>query len=284
MSGWCRTFSARHRCERSFSKDKKAWYLPSRRRGESGSPESGAAYLSVADLKHTFAGVRAVRTLTGPASTVADVTRVGAGSDLIEIGMVDYGARDPADRLPESGHHVGAVVTIGISLVTAQAVLAGFAELGLGVSTRTIMVFMSGVLFGAGNGLRGFLISRYHDYAATGREFGSSGGAALASIGKVMATSAATVAVTFLAMIFTQLQVFSTVGLAFAIAIGVAFLAGCTLLPAILVLVGSTWLDQTTTRTSLYVSGDVPAYTLFAAPKRIWSPVWLCSLFWPAAR
>jgi RND superfamily putative drug exporter len=54
----------------------------------------------------------------------------------------------------------------------------------------------------------------------------------------VIAASAATVAVTFLAMFFTKLPVFSTVGPALAIAIAVAFLAAVTLLPAILVLAG----------------------------------------------
>lgn len=58
------------------------------------------------------------------------------------------------------------------------------------------------------------------------------------SIGKVIAASAATVAVTFLAMIFTKLEVFSAVGPAISISIVVTLLAACTFLPAILVLVG----------------------------------------------
>ena len=58
------------------------------------------------------------------------------------------------------------------------------------------------------------------------------------SIGKVIAASAATVAVTFLAMYFTRLPVFSAVGPALAIAVAVAFFAAITLLPAIMVFVG----------------------------------------------
>ena len=54
----------------------------------------------------------------------------------------------------------------------------------------------------------------------------------------MIAASAATVGVTFLGMIFAKLGVFSTAGPALAVAIGVAFLAAVTLLPAIMVLAG----------------------------------------------
>jgi RND superfamily putative drug exporter len=58
------------------------------------------------------------------------------------------------------------------------------------------------------------------------------------SIGKVIAASAATVSVTFLAMVFTELEVFSSVGPAISVSVIVSFLAAVTLLPAILVLTG----------------------------------------------
>jgi len=58
------------------------------------------------------------------------------------------------------------------------------------------------------------------------------------SIGKVIAASAATVAVTFLAMIFTKLEVFSAVGPAISICVVVSLLSAVTLLPAMLVLAG----------------------------------------------
>src|ERR1700684_2914045 len=129
------------------------------------------------------------------------------------------------------------LITIGISLATAQGILAGLAELGLGVSSQT-MVFMSGVMFGAGTDYAVFLISRYHDFVRRGANSDQAVKLALASIGKVIAASAATVAVTFLAMVFTTLPVFSTVGPALSIAVTVAFAAAITLLPAIMVLVG----------------------------------------------
>ena len=64
----------------------------------------------------------------------------------------------------------------------------------------------------------------------------------------MIAASAATVALTFLGMIFTKLGVFSTCGPALAVAVGVAFLAAVTLLPAIIVLAGRRgWINHDAT-------------------------------------
>lgn len=221
------------------SKDNKAWYQPIGLAGGMGSPQGRLAYEHVADLvKQTVAGSTLTANMAGPAATMADITDISERDlHLIEIAitvmvlvilLIVY--RNPITMLVP-------LITIGISLVTAQAALAGFAELGLGVSSQTI-VFMSGVMFGAGTDYAVFLISRYHDYVRLGADSDQAVKRALTSIGKVIAASAATVAVTFLAMIFTRLPVFSTVGPALAIAIGVAFLAAVTLLPAILVLAG----------------------------------------------
>ncbi|MBY4576117.1 hypothetical protein ACN94_21540, partial [Gordonia paraffinivorans] len=57
---------------------------------------------------------------------------------------------------------------------------------------------------------------------------------ATATIGRVILASAATVALAFLAMVFGQLSVFSTLGPACAIAILIGFLATVTLLPPVL--------------------------------------------------
>jgi RND superfamily putative drug exporter len=222
------------------SKDQKAWLLRVGVAGELGSPKSYAAYLRVADIvKQTAAESRMTANLTGPAATVADLTASGARDRIhIEIAMVIMVLvilliiyRNPVTMLLP-------LITIGISLVTAQAVVAGLAELGLGVSNQTI-IFLNGMMAGAGTDYAVFVISRYHDYLRLGVDSDLAVKRALTSMGKVLAASAATVAGTFLAMIFARLAVFSTVGVALAIAVGIAFLAAVTLLPAILVLVGS---------------------------------------------
>src|SRR5262249_20174748 len=79
---------------------------------------------------------------------------------------------------------------------------------------------------------------RYHDYVRRGEDSDQAVKMALMSIGKVIAASAATVAVAFLARVFTKLEVFSAVVPAISMSVIVAFLCAMTLLPALLVLAG----------------------------------------------
>jgi RND superfamily putative drug exporter len=221
------------------SSDNKAWILPVGIAGEVGSAQSYFAYTRVADIvKEAMAGSTLTTNLTGPAATVADLTDGGERDRthielatlvmVLAILLIVY--RNPVTMfLP--------LMTIGISLVTAQAVVAGLSELGMGISNQTI-VFLTAMMAGAGTDYAVFLISRYHDYLRLGADSDTAVKKALASIGKVIAASAATVAITFLGMIFTQLGVFSTVGAALAVAVGIALLAAVTFLPAVLVLAG----------------------------------------------
>ena len=221
------------------SKDNKAWILLVGLAGELGSTQSYAAYTRIADtVKQTVAGSTLTANLTGPAATVADGIdaadrdrnhiEVALTVMLLAILLLIY--RNPVTMLLP-------LITIGVSLVIAQAVVAGLGELGLGISNQTI-VLLSALMAGAGTDYAVFLISRYHDYLRLGVDSDQAITRALTSIGKVIAASAATVAVTFLGMMFARLGLFSTAGIALATGIGVAFLAAVTLLPAILVLAG----------------------------------------------
>ncbi|MGX9670123.1 MMPL/RND family transporter [Mycobacterium sp. HM-7] len=222
------------------SKDKKAWVLPVGLTGALGTPQSYAAYNRVADIvEHSTAGSPLKIHLAGPAATVADLTVAGEKDRMpIEIAiavlvllvlLVVY--RNPVTMmLPLAG--------IGMSLVIAQATVAGLSQLtGLGVSNQAI-ILLSAMIFGAGTDYAVFLISRYHDYVRQGSDSTDAVRKALASVGKVITASAATVGVTFLGISFAKMGVFSTVGVSSAIGIFVAFLAAVTLLPAILTLVG----------------------------------------------
>jgi putative drug exporter of the RND superfamily len=222
------------------SKDHKSWVLPVGIAGELGTPRSYAAYLRVADVvKHTVAGTPLTANLTGPAATVTDLTVAGERDRIplelaiavlvLAVLLVVY--RNPLTMLLP-------LIAIGMSLMIAQAVVAGFSQLsGLGVSNQSI-VFLSAMIAGAGTDYAVFLISRYHDYLRLGVDFDQAVKRALASIGKVIAASAATVGITFIGISFARMGVFSTVGMSSAIGIGVSFLAAVTLLPAILVVAG----------------------------------------------
>ncbi|WP_029111878.1 RND family transporter [Mycobacterium sp. URHB0044] len=223
------------------SEDKTTWVLPVSLEGELGTPRAYEAFNRVADIvEHNVptGGALTVH-VTGPAATVADLTVAGQQDRLpielaiaiLVLAVLLLVYRSPLTMLLP-------LVTIGASLVIAQAVVAGYSELtGSGVSNQSI-VFLSAILAGAGTDYAVFLISRYHDYLRSGAGFDEAVKSAMVSIGKVITASATTVGITFLLLSFAKMGVFKTVGVSSAIGIGVAYLAGVTLLPAILVLAG----------------------------------------------
>jgi RND superfamily putative drug exporter len=221
------------------SRDHKAWFIPVGIAGELGSPSSNAAYERVvATVNQTVAGSALTVHMAGLTATVAEREDIGLRDlRLIEtatlvmvllILIVVYRSVFTI-LLP--------LATLGVTQLAATQVVAGLAELGLAISQQTV-VFMSAMMIGAGVDYSVFLISRYHEYIRQGLDSDQAVARALTAIGKVIAASAATVAVTFLAMSFTTLKVFSTAGPALAVSIAVAFLTAITLLPAMLALGG----------------------------------------------
>ncbi|QNJ93525.1 RND family transporter [Mycolicibacterium fluoranthenivorans] len=221
------------------SKDHKAWFIPVGIAGELGSPESSAAYQRVvATVKDTVAGSGLDMHMTGLTATVSEREEIGLRdlrvietatvAMVLVILLVVY--RNIVTMLVP-------LVTISVTQAAATQVVAALAQMGLAISQQTL-VFMSAMMIGAGVDYAVFLISRYHEYLRHGLESDQAVARALIAIGKVIAASAATVAVTFLGMSFTSLKVFSTTGPALAVSIAVAFLASITLLPAILTLTG----------------------------------------------
>ncbi|MCB9440209.1 MAG: RND family transporter [Mycolicibacterium sp.] len=222
------------------SEDNKAWVVPVGMSGELGTPGAFDAFNRVSEIvNRAVAGTSMEVHITGPAATVADLTVAGDRDRMpieLAIGILVLAVLLLVYRnvvtmmLP--------LVTIGASLVIAQALVSGFSELtGAGVSNQSI-VFLSAIMAGAGTDYAVFLISRYHDYIRAGDDSDRAVRLAMASIGKVITASAATVGVTFLLLNFAQMGVFRTVGMSAAIGIAVAYLAGLTLLPAILTLAG----------------------------------------------
>lgn len=222
------------------SKDNKAWVLPVGVAGELGTPQAYAAFNQIGGIvKNAVAGTTLTANLAGPAATVADLTVAGdhdrlpielAIAVLVLIVLLAVYRSAITMLLP--------LISIGISLVIAEAAVAGYSQLtGSGVSNQSI-VFLSAIMAGAGTDYAVFLISRYHDHLRLGADCDQAVKGAMISIGKVIAASAATVGITFLVVSFAQMGVFKTVGASSAMGIGVAFLAAVTLLPAIVVLAG----------------------------------------------
>ncbi|HNM83924.1 MAG TPA: RND family transporter [Mycobacterium sp.] len=222
------------------SADNQTWVVPVGLAGELGTPRSYDSYQRVSHLvEQTLAGSPLTVHITGPAATVADLTVAGQRDRapieiaiaVLVLAVLLLVYRNPITMLLP-------LLTIGLSLVIAQAVVAGYSQLtGSGVSNQSI-VFLSAIMAGAGTDYAVFLISRYHDYLRSGSGYDDAVRAAMVSIGKVITASATTVGITFLLMSFTKMGVFRTTGMAAAIGVGVAYLAGITLLPAILALAG----------------------------------------------
>ncbi|GFG64690.1 putative transport protein MmpL12 [Mycobacterium kubicae] len=221
------------------SKDKKAWNLPINLPGPETAPETQAALINIrAIINKTVAGTSLTANVSGPVATAADVQKLGEDDvQIIETGTIlsvliilILVYRNLVTMLLP-------LATIGLSIGGAQGVLSVLSELGLTVNMQCI-VFMSAVMIGAGTDYAVFLISRYHDYVRHGETSDRAVKKALMSIGKVIAASAATVAVTFLAMVFTKLEVFSAVGPAITVSIIVSLLTATTFLPAVMVLTG----------------------------------------------
>ncbi|MDT5337017.1 MAG: putative drug exporter of the superfamily [Mycobacterium sp.] len=222
------------------SQDKTTWLVPVGLAGEMGTPRAFESFSRVSDLiDRSVAGSPLSVHVTGPAATVADLTVAGQRDRLpIELAIAILVLAVLLLVYRSAVTMLLPLVTIGSSLVIAQALVAGYSELtGSGVSNQSI-IFLSAILAGAGTDYAVFLISRYHDYLRSGVDFDQAVKGAMISIGKVITASATTVGITFLLLGFAKMGVFKTVGVSSAIGIAVAFLAGVTLLPAILVLAG----------------------------------------------
>src|SRR6478736_6106847 len=222
-----------------LSKDNKAFYMAVTLKAPAGSPESSQAYQRITQMvKQATAGSDLTTHVTGAAAVIGDLSIVTAHDmHVIEIAtaalvllilLVIY-RRPVTVLLP--------LITIGISVASAQGLVSALTEVGMSVSALTI-VLMTAMIVGAGTDYAVFLISRYHEYIRSGMNSDAAVQKALTSIGKVIGASAATVAVTFLGMIFTQLPAFTSVGPALAVSIAVAFVSAVTILPAVLVLAG----------------------------------------------
>ncbi|QZT59662.1 MMPL family transporter, partial [Mycolicibacterium austroafricanum] len=127
------------------------------------------------------------------------------------------------------------LLVVGVSVAVARGVLSGLGEAGMPVSQFTV-IFLVGILLGAGTDYSVFFISRYHEQRRLGTDPEEAIIYACGSIGRVILASAATVALALASMVFARLSVFQGVGPACAIAVLIGFLATVTLLPPVMAL------------------------------------------------
>jgi putative drug exporter of the RND superfamily len=130
------------------------------------------------------------------------------------------------------------LVSIALAFLVARGVVGLLAEQGLRVASLA-ETFMVLIVFGAGTDYCLFLVSRYREDLAAGEDVAATVRRTGRIMGPVLAASAATVIVGFLAQLSAQFGLFRTMGPALAIAVAVALAAGLTLTPALLSLAGA---------------------------------------------
>ncbi|MDT5286719.1 MAG: putative drug exporter of the superfamily, partial [Mycobacterium sp.] len=221
------------------STDNKAWQMPVNLTGIMGTGVGQEAYRDVVKIvKDTTAGTTLTANVVGPAATFDDLTTIGAEDqhiiEIVTVAMVltillIVYRNVIAMLLP--------LATIGVSLVVAQQVVAALGLVGLPLGPQTL-VLMTGMMLGAGTDYAVFLFSRYHECVRSGMSSDDALVAALSSIGAVVMGSAATVAITFFGLAFTNLGIFQTIGPALTVTIAIGFFAAVTMLPALIVLAG----------------------------------------------
>lgn len=134
------------------SADRKAWVVPVGLSGALGTPQAYTAFSRVSEIiTQITAGSPLQVHLTGPAATVADLTVAGQRDRLpieIAIAVMVLAVLLIVYRNPVA--MVVPLVGIGMSLVIAQAAVAGLSDIsGLGVSNQAI-ILLSAIIAGAG--------------------------------------------------------------------------------------------------------------------------------------
>jgi putative drug exporter of the RND superfamily len=135
------------------------------------------------------------------------------------------------------------LVTIGIAYMISLGILGFLAQGGWKIST-TITAFLVVLIFGAGTDYCLFMISRFREELAARENDRFEGGAREAitatsgSISTVITASASTVIIGFLGLTVASFGMIKTMGPSLAIGIGVTLLAGLTLVPALMAILG----------------------------------------------
>jgi RND superfamily putative drug exporter len=122
-------------------------------------------------------------------------------------------------------------------LVVAGGIVGGLGEAGLKVSQFT-QLLMIVLLLGAGTDYALFLVFRVREELWNGREPKEAVAVALSRVGESISASAGTVIIALLTLTLASFGIYRDLGIPLAIAVSIMLLAGLTLLPALLAVLG----------------------------------------------
>lgn len=131
------------------------------------------------------------------------------------------------------------IITIAIVSVVANGLIATVSkafDLKIDASVTQLLTI---VLYGIGTDYILFLMFRYRERLRLGEDPKKAIVNAIARVGEAIASSAAVVVIAFLALTLSTLGMFRAMGPALAIAVALTLLAGLTLIPAVVSLLGT---------------------------------------------
>ncbi len=137
------------------------------------------------------------------------------------------------------GTVVAAVVPIGLALVAVGAGLGGVVLLASAIDVSPSAIPVAGIVgLGVGIDYALFIVARYRENRAAGRDNTSALAAAMSSSGAAVVLAGGTVVIAMASLAFIGLGALTSIGLATAVVVLSAVAAAVTLLPALLGLLG----------------------------------------------
>ena len=219
------------------SQDKQVAMILVRFKAVGTEPTTKDAMTAIADqLKGAPSGVKAYMTGDGPilgaygSSTKGSIDSTTWITILLVIVILLIIYRSPVSPLIP-------LVTIAAAYLIARGIVAFLGAHALTISMYT-NVFLIVVLFGAGTDYCLFLISRFREEMADVRSSAPAAKNTVRAVGETIASSAGTVIVGLATMTAMELGLYNTSGPSIAIGVVIALLAGLTLTPAMLCILG----------------------------------------------
>ncbi len=193
-----------------------------------------------AQLQGELSGTELVGGITGSAAQQLDAAESGSRAEVI-IGVATIGLilvllliifRSPIIAfLP--------VITIGVVSQVATGLIAWANDVfGLQTDSSSSAILIV-VLFGVGTDYILFLMFRYRERLRAGEDSRTAMIHAVSRVGEAITSAAFAVIIAFLALTLSTLGLFKSLGPALAIAVAVTLVAGLTLIPAIVSLLGT---------------------------------------------
>ncbi len=127
---------------------------------------------------------------------------------------------------------------VTMALLVTTGLLGLLADAGVLTIISQMNAFLIVVMYGAGTDYCMFLISRFREEMAGTHDVNTATKDTIHRVGETISSSAATVVVGFTAMAFSEMGIFANTGPMLAVGVIVGLLAGLTLTPAVLSLLG----------------------------------------------